>query len=76
MSWTFNRGSGISPTSSRDREKRALRRDTPDKPENFPSHYRDSKRIWVGKGLKGLLRRREDEALLDEVAIDYEKANE
>ena len=69
LSWVFNRGSGISATSSRDLEKRALRADTPDHPERFPAHYRSSKRIWVGKGLDGLLRRREDEARLDEKAL-------
>jgi hypothetical protein len=72
LSWTFNRGSGISSTSSRDKEKRALRRDTPANPKNFPSHYRSSKRLWVNKGLDGLLRRREDEARLDEKALKEE----
>lgn len=69
LSWTFNRGSGIHPTKPRDREKRALRADTPSRPTRFPSHYRASKWIWVGKGLDGLLRRREDEASLDEEGL-------
>lgn len=66
LSWTFNRGGGISSTSDRDREKRALRGDIPLHPTRLPAHFRDSKRLWRGKGLDGLIRRREDEALLIE----------
>lgn len=67
LSWVFNRGQGISPTSARDREKRLIRRDTPSHPERLGGHYRASKWVWVGKGVDGLLRRREDEALLAEL---------
>ena len=66
LSWVFNRGQGISPTSSRDMEKRFMRRDIPNRPVNLPAHFRSSKRIWIGTGLVGLIRRREDEARLIE----------
>ena len=69
LSWTFNRGSGISATSSRDREKRAIRRDIPAHIDRLPDHFRASKRLWRGKGLPGLLTRREDEARLIESAL-------
>lgn len=67
FSWTFNRGNGISATSSRDREKRALRADIPDRPDRLPSHFRSSMRLWPG--IYGLLRRREAEAKLVERGI-------
>lgn len=65
LSWVFNRGEGIS-SSSRDTEKRAMRSDIPTRVKLLPGHFRASKRIWVGRGLDGLLRRREDEARLIE----------
>lgn len=68
LSWVFNRGGGIT-NSSRDIEKRAIRADTPSRPDRLPSHYRASKRIWRDKGLDGLIRRREDEARLIEAAL-------
>lgn len=68
LSWTFNRGAGITD-SPRDLEKRLIRRDTPSAPKNLPAHFRASKRLWVGKGMDGLLRRREDEARLIEAAL-------
>jgi GH24 family phage-related lysozyme (muramidase) len=68
LSWVFNRGGGITK-SSRDLEKRLIRRDTPNSPKLLPGHYRASKRIWRGKGLDGLLRRREDEARLIEAGL-------
>jgi GH24 family phage-related lysozyme (muramidase) len=67
LSWVFNRGEGISKTSSRDIEKRLMRRDIPGAPQNLPSHFRSSKRIWASSGLDGLLRRREDEARVCEL---------
>ena len=73
LSWVFNRGEGISPTASRDIEKRAIRADIPRKVERLPAHFRASKRLWVGKGLDGLLRRREDEARLIELATTQRK---
>ena len=65
LSWVFNRGEGIS-SSSRDIEKRAMRSDIPTRVKLLPGHFRASKRIWIGRGLDGLLRRREDEARLIE----------
>jgi hypothetical protein len=62
LSWVFNRGQSISATSSRDREKRAMRAAIPSAPERLPKEFRSSKRLWVGKGLDGLIGRREDEA--------------
>ena len=73
LSWTFNRGGGISPSSSRDLEKRNMRAAIPAKPERLPGQFRASKRIWVGKGLDGLIGRREDEALLSELGIKLGK---
>lgn len=68
LSWVFNRGEGIS-SSDRDREKREIRANTPSNPGKLPAAYRSSKRLWVGKGLPGLIRRREDEARLIEAAL-------
>lgn len=65
LSWVFNRGEGIT-SSSRDTEKRAMRVDIPEHVERLPKHFRDSKRLWVGRGMDGLLLRREDEARLIE----------
>ena len=73
LSWCFNRGDGITSEArdktGHDLEKRQIRADTPAHPERLPAHYRASKRLWVGKGLPGLIRRREDEALLIEAAL-------
>ena len=68
LSWVFNRGSGVTG-SVRDAEKRLIRRDTPTHPERLPGHYRASKRLWRGKGVDGLIGRREDEARLVEAAL-------
>jgi len=70
LSWCFNRGSGISRTSSRDREKRGMRAAIPSRPKLLPGLYRSSRRLWVGKGLDGLLGRREDEAQLTERGLN------
>tara|TARA_B110000495_G_scaffold198185_2_gene209582 strand:- start:2636 stop:3343 length:708 start_codon:yes stop_codon:yes gene_type:complete len=67
LSWVFNRGQGISRTSSRDREKRGMREAIPERPGLLAALFRASKRIWAGKGLHGLLLRREDEAKLCEL---------
>jgi len=68
LSWVFNRGQGISRTSSRDREKRGMLEAIPERPGLLAALFRSSKRIWRGKGLPGLLRRREDEANLCDLA--------
>ena len=68
LSWVFNRGPNISPTRSRDIEKRALRRDIPSKPSALGGHIRASIRLWLGK-VSGLVKRRNAEAnLADEGA--------
>lgn len=69
LSWTFNRGPGIHPTSSRDLEKRAIRSAIPRQPTLLPAQFRASKRLWADRNLNGLLRRREDEARLIESAL-------
>jgi GH24 family phage-related lysozyme (muramidase) len=68
LSWVFNRGGGIT-SSDRDREKRAMRTHIPSAVHRLPAEFRSSKRIWRGKGLDGLIRRREDEALLIEACL-------
>ena len=69
LSWVFNRGPGIDPRSDRDREKRAIRSAVPARPQALPAQFRASKRLWTGRNLPGLLRRREDEALLIEAGL-------
>lgn len=68
LSWVFNRGEGITG-SARDREKRAMRTDIPNRSDRLPTHFRASKRIWIGRNLDGLIRRREDEARLVDAAL-------
>lgn len=68
LSWVFNRGGGIS-SSSRDREKRNIRSFIPSQVRKLPAEFRASKRLWVGKGLDGLLSRREAEARLIESSL-------
>lgn len=69
LSWTFNRGDGISEASSRDREKRAIRSSIPKTPKRVPGLIRDSIRLWVNRGLDGLIRRRHDEADLFQTGL-------
>ncbi|MBX3740262.1 MAG: hypothetical protein KF712_04680 [Akkermansiaceae bacterium] len=69
LSWVFNRGPGIHPTSVRDREKRAIRSAIPARPSALPPQIRASKRLWTGTHLTGLIRRREAEAKLVERAL-------
>jgi len=71
LSWVFNRGGGIMSVTrdrtDRDREKRAMRDAIPERPGLLAGLFRASKRIWVNKGVDGLLGRREDEARLCEL---------
>jgi hypothetical protein len=60
----FNRGTAISETKSRDKEKREARAAIPNRPGLLGAIIRASKRLWVGMGLDGLLGHREDEAIL------------
>ena len=66
LSWVFNRGEGIGSTS-RDREKRAIRSAIPSSPPALPPQFRSSKRLWTNT--PGLIRRREAEAKLIEAAL-------
>jgi hypothetical protein len=69
LSWVFNRGPGIHPTSVRDREKRTIRSAIPTRPSVLPPQIRASKRLWTGTNLTGLIRRREAEAKLVEMGL-------
>ncbi|WAC18940.1 hypothetical protein OVA24_17040 [Luteolibacter sp. SL250] len=69
LSWVFNRGPGIHPTSGRDREKRAIRSAIPARPSALPPQFRSSKRLWTSTNLTGLIRRREAEAALIEQGL-------
>lgn len=65
VSLVFNRGSSL--TGERRSEMRDIRTSTSTNRFNqVPSALRRMKRIWLGKGLDGLLRRREAEARLVE----------
>lgn len=64
LSIAFNRGTSMrGPTR---REMRELRDNLKPAPEKVPGNIRSMKRLWVGKGLDGLLLRREAEAKLFE----------
>lgn len=69
LSWVFNRGPAIHPSSSRDREKRTIRIAIPRQPAALPAQFRASKRLWASSSLTGLLRRREAEAKLIEAGL-------
>jgi len=61
-SLVFNRGSSLSSSSSRT-EMRNIRTHISQKAyDRIPNEYRKMKRLWRGKGLDGLLRRRDEEA--------------
>lgn len=68
LSLVFNRGTSM--VGERRREMLAIRSAVPirDLPE-IAGQLRSMKRLWVGKGLDGLLRRREAEALLVEGCV-------
>lgn len=65
LSIVFNRGASMSGDSRR--EMRQIRVDiAADKVSKVPTQIRSMKRLWYGKGLDGLIRRREAEARLVE----------
>jgi hypothetical protein len=69
LSLVFNRGA--SKTGDSRREMAWIARDLAvGKPEAVPQHIEDMRRLWVGKGLDGLLRRRMEEAALWRRGID------
>lgn len=69
VSLVFNRGSSLS--GDRRLEMRQIRQAILDgQPEKVPQYFRDMKRLWEGKGLPGLLRRREAEAALFQLGLN------
>jgi len=69
VSLVFNRGASMAGESRR--EMRAIRDAiTSGHPERVPGQILAMKRLWVGKGLDGLLRRREREAARFKAAIE------
>lgn len=70
VSLVLNRGASFRRVGDRYREMRAIRdaiqTGTTASVGEIPKHLRDMKRLWVNKGLDGLLARREDEAKLFE----------
>lgn len=74
VSLVYNRGTAMD--GDRRREMREIRAAVPMKDlQRIADEIRAMKRLWVGKGLDGLLRRREDEARLVESAITKEADN-
>lgn len=72
VSLVFNRGSSMS--GYRRRHMVSIRNDLASKRYAIiPKHFRDMKVIWKGKGLDGLLGRRDDEANLFQLGLDYRK---
>jgi GH24 family phage-related lysozyme (muramidase) len=69
LSLVFNRGTSM--VGDRRREMRAIRDAVPTKDlQEIVDQLRSMKRLWEGKGLDGLIRRREAEARLVESCID------
>jgi GH24 family phage-related lysozyme (muramidase) len=72
VSLVFNRGTSMvdKPGEDRRKEMRAIRDAVPRQDlRDIANQIRSMKRLWVGKGLEGLITRREDEALLVESCI-------
>lgn len=67
LSLGFNRGTAMAGASRL--EMRQCREAIPENPRALPGYIRRMKRLWVGKGLDGLLQRREEEACLIERAL-------
>jgi len=68
LSLVFNRGTSM--VGERRAEMRAIKEAVPRKAlQEIADQLRSMKRLWVGKGLDGLLRRREAEALMVESCI-------
>jgi hypothetical protein len=66
----FNRGAAMSGPSRT--EMRNIAADVwQSRPAAIPPQIRSMKRLWIGKGLDGLLRRREAEACLVEQALSH-----
>ncbi len=70
VSLVFNRGASMRASDSR-REMRAIRDlMTAREFDKIPSEFRSMKRLWEGKGLPGLIARREQEAQLFEAGLE------
>lgn len=72
VSLVFNRGGRLTdtdPVLQERREMRAIRDAVPDDLLEISVKLRSMKRLWIGKGLDGLVRRREAEAKLVESCI-------
>lgn len=67
LSIAFNRGTSMSGSSRR--EMRQIRDHLQPAPAKIPADIRSMKRLWIGKGLDGLLLRREAEAKLFEKGL-------
>jgi hypothetical protein len=67
LSLSFNRGTSMSGDSRR--EMREIRDNLRPAPAKIPASIRSMKRLWIGKGLDGLLLRREAEAKLFEKGL-------
>ena len=67
LSIAFNRGTSMSGSARR--EMRDIRDHLKPAPEIVPGDIRSMKRLWIGKGLDGLLLRREAEAVLFEKGL-------
>lgn len=67
VSLAYNRGASFQSSGDRYREMRAIREHMADKDfAAIPDEFRRMKRLWEGKGLDGLLQRRDREADLFE----------
>lgn len=72
LSLVFNRGGSMKGDSRK--EMRAIRDAIKNgEPGKVPQLIRDMKRLWVGKGLDGLLRRRDEEADLFDVGMTLQR---
>lgn len=68
VSLVYNRGASMSGASRK--EMRDCRDDIKSgQVRRVPAHIRSMKRLWIGKGLNGLLIRREEEACLVELGL-------
>lgn len=68
VSLVFNRGSSLSGDSRQ--EMRWIRYNLTAHPERVPGDFRAMRRLWIGKGLDGLLIRRNAEAALFQRGLD------
>lgn len=71
FSLVYNRGSGMKDNKPGDRQEMRNIRDLckDRKFERIPAELRSMKRVWVGQNLRGLITRREAEALLFEAGL-------